>query len=416
MRFRIPYIAVAVVLAGSSQICSPTALQAAESSFKPSISVSEEATDNIFERADSKRSEFTTRVRPGAVFTYTSPLWSWDTAYTFEYRNYARNSKGNEYNHDAALKGTVTAVENLLFLDVSDTYKRVSLDVSRNAATESSLFLNQSDQNIASVSPYLRWRLRGDNTLKAGYRFVDTRYWNPTGIDKREHHGFADLSHEFTSRFSISTGYEFTRLESLPSSFNKHDVNAGFKYEYADKSFLYGLIGNSWQRFDNGIDVSYLFWNAGITHDFHVVVATLETKVASAEDPLAVSTRETSYSGKLERTFERGLLGGGVSYSEFANTATDVTERRKFSINANGRYEILQDLTASVVATGERFSKKTDTDYPYRLTGTAGLSYAFKNELSLALSYTYVTNRHDLNSTAGANEINKAIIEIKKVF
>ncbi len=406
----------AFLLTGMAAAFGAAEVSAADTAFKPFISVSEEFTDNVFELPDDKRRELITRARPGATFRYQSPFWTWDTAYTFEYRYYARNSKANEYNHDGALKGNISLIDNFLFLDLGDTYKRVTLDVARNAATESSLFLNQTDQNIATASPYLVWRLRKDDTLKTGYGYTDTRYWDSVGIDKREHRGFADLTHELSAKASISAGYTFTRLESSPSQYNKHDVNAGFRYEYADKSFLFGQIGNSWQSFKSGSNVNFIFWNAGLTHDFQSVVATLETKVANTEDPLAVSTRETSYTGRLERAFERGMLGGSASYSEFANTETERTDRRKLSFSANGRYEVLQDLTVSLAAGAERFSKILPDDYAYRFSGTAGLSYAFKDELTLALTYNHITELHSLESTAGAKEINKVVVELKKAF
>jgi len=415
-KLRITCLVVGTFMAGGALLWSPSPVSAADSSFKPYVSISEEVTDNVFELATNKRTEYITRLRPGATFHYLSPIWTWDTTYTFEYRNYARNSKGNEYNHDAALKGNIALVKNFLFLDLSDTYHRVSLDVARDATTESSLFLNQTDQNIAAVSPYLLWRLRGDNTLKTGYRFTDTRYWDSIGIDKREHRGFADLNHAVTAKFSLSAGYAFTRLESLPTRFKRHDISGGFKYEYADKSSVYGQVGNSWQQFDTGVDVNYPFWNAGVIHDFRFAVATIETKVSTTEDPLAVSTKETSYSGKLEKTLQRGMIGLSASYTEYVNTATDLTDRRRVSYSATGRYEVLQDLTASLTATGERFSKRTASDFPYRFTGVAGLSYAFKDELTLGLTYTYVNNLLDLDTTEGSNQINKAVIELKKTF
>ncbi len=410
------WITWSLLLAGSLPLWSPSATSAADTSFKPFVAVSEEITDNVFEQAANKRSEYITRLRPGATLNYQTPFWSWDTAYTFEYRNYARGSKADEFTHDAALKGNIALIEKFFFLDLGDTYRRVTLDVSRNAATESSLFLNQTDQNIATVSPYLVWRLRGDSTLKTGYRFTDTRYWDATGIEKQEHRAFADLTHQVTSRFSLTSGYAFTRLESRPARFNKHDLYGGFKYEYADKSSIYGQIGNSWQKFDAGADVTNLFWNAGITHDFRFAVATLETRVSTTEDPLAVSTQETSYSAKLEKTLQRGMIGLSSSYSEYVNTATSSMGHHKLALSAYGRYEIMQDLTANLSATGERFSRVTAVDYPYRFTGVAGLSYALKNDLTLGLTYTHVNNLLDLERNAGSYQVNKVVLEVKKAF
>lgn len=414
----------------------PVPASAADFEFKPFVSLSEEVTDNVYENATGKRTDYITRVRPGATFRYQSPLWTWDTAYTFEYRNYARGSNGDEYLHDGSLKGNISVIDNFFFLDLSDTYKRVTLDVSQNAATQTSLFVNQTDQNSAQISPYLLWRLRGERTLKTGYSFTDTRYFGvngstqggsgsqrSNGIDKQEHRGFADLSHDVTAKLNFTTRYAFTRLESDPAQYNKHDVSGSFKYEYADKSFLSAQLGNSWQQFNNGVDVSYLFWNAAVIHDFNGTVGTLEAIVITTEDPLVVSTKETTYRAKLDKTFLRGSIGGAVHYSEFVNTQTDVIDHRTQGVSVSGRYEVMQDITATLATSVEKYSQQTTannsinaTNYPYRFTGTGGLNFAFNKELTLGLTYTYVTQRYGFSDAAGAAEINKAVVELKKTF
>ena len=421
---------------------------AADFEFRPSVSLSEEVTDNIYEVATGRKTDFTTRVRPGATYRYQSPLWTWDAAYTFEYRNYARGSQGDEYNHTGSVKGNISLVDNFFFLDLSDTYTRVTLDVARNAATETSLYLNQTDQNVAVLSPYLLWRIRGDRTLKTGYSYTDTRYFGvngtdgtgsgsrgSNGIDKQEHRGYADLTHEVTSKLSLTTGYAFTRFLSDPaqnnksdsSRYNKHDLSGGFKYEYADKSFVSLRFGNSWQQFDDGRNVSNPFWSASIINDFNgAATGTLESMVVLTEDPLAVSTMATTYRAKLDKTFKRGSIGGGLFYSEFVNTETDTLDHRSQGVTANGRYEIMHNVTASLMASVEKYSlqtasqqaagQQTSTDYPYRFTGSGGLSFAFNKELTLGLTYTYSTERYGFRDAAGATEINKGVIEVKKMF
>lgn len=415
----------------------PAEVSAADFELKPFVSLSEEVTDNIYEEASGRRTEFTTRVRPGATYRYQSPLWTWDAAYTFEYRNYAKGSKGDEYNHDGSVMGHISLVDNFFFLDLSDIYKRVTLDVARNASTETSLFVNQTDQNVAVISPYLLWRLRGDRTLKTGYSFTDTRYFGvdgtdstgsgyrgSEGIDKQEHRGFADLSHEVTAKLSFITSYAFTRLESDPTQYNKHDLSGSFKYEYADKSFLSLQVGNSWQQFDDGDNVSNLFWNASIIHDFNGTgtVGTLESKVVFTEDPLVVSTMETTYRAKLDKTFQRGSVGGSVFYSEYVNTETDEMDHRAQGVTAYGRYEVMPKLTASLAASAEKYSQQTtynssfSSEYPYRFTGSSGLNFAFNKELTLNLTYTYAAERYGFRDAAGATEINKGVVEVKKSF
>jgi len=409
-----------------------TSAWAAEMSLHPSLAISEEFNDNIEETATNKRSDFITRIQPGGTFQYMSPLWTWDARYTFEYRNYARRSSENEYLHNADLKGSITLIDNFLFLDVSDSYRRVPLDVTRDQATISSLFLNQTDQNIAIITPYTLWRLGEKTNLKTGYRYTDTRYWG-NGIDRREHTGFANLSHEMTSKLTLSAGYAFSRLLSQPSRYNRHDVSGGFKYEYAEKSFIFGQVGNSWLSFSSGDKTNFIFWNAGVTHDFNVVTATFETRsqisvdpsVAQTKntgsqisvDPLAVSTKETSYSGRLEKNLQRGAVNLSVAYIEYENVvASDPNRRHRLSFSTGGHYEVLQDLTASLSATADRTSRLSQSDTPYRFLGVLGLSYAFKKDLTLGVTYTYATYRQDLDTSAGSINVNKAVVEVKKVF
>jgi hypothetical protein len=401
-------------LFGCTLVCMSASAFAADMEFKPFIAVSEEFNDNILETQTNRRDEFITRVQPGATFRYKAPLWNWDLAYSFDYLNYARGSKGDEYNHDAGLKGNISLIDNFFYLDVSDSYHRISLDITRDVTLENP-FLNQTDQNIATVSPYLLWRPSDKTTLKTGYRYIDTRYWG-SGIEKREHGAFADLNHELTSRFSISADYAFSKSVTTDTNFDRHDISGGFRYNYADKSFIFGSIGNSWQSFSNGIDTSNLFWTAGITHDLGVAVATLDTRVQFSEDPLTNSTKETIYSGKIDKELKRGAMGFSSSYSEYVTTQTGVQDQRKLAFGATGRYELLPGLTGNLAATGERFSIRTPTDYPYRMTGTGGLSYAFNHDITLGLTYTYVIYLYGLDTTGGAKEINRAVVEVRKVF
>ena len=150
-----------------------TVAQGAEFEVHPSLAVSEEFTDNVFETPTNRISDYITRVLPGIALSYRAPALTGDLNYVFDYRHYARNTRGDETTHELSAKGHLTAVENFMFLDVSDEYQRVSLDVTRDV-TKESLFLNQSDRNVATVSPYLTFNPTERILVKTGYRFIDT--------------------------------------------------------------------------------------------------------------------------------------------------------------------------------------------------------------------------------------------------
>lgn len=392
----------------------------AEFQFKPSLALSEELNDNIFETATDERTDFVTRVQPGLALGYRGGSVGMDLGYGFNYRYYARGSREDEKNHNLTLKGSAELAPNFLFIEISDTLSRVSLDVARDVTAESQ-FLNQTDQNRGIASSYLLWHLGEKSALKTGYRYSDTRYWSISGsragIDKSEHRGFAELSHKPLSRLSLSTGYSYSSVETEIVAYRQHDLSAGCRYEYAQNSFLFGGVGNSWQSFSDSRSASNLFWSAGVTHDFGLLVATVETKVQYTEDPLIVSLKETSYTGRLEKALEHGKTGFSGSYTEYDDTRGGGADRDKTAFSLYGNWEISQACTAGLSVTGDRVSGATvNQGLPYHLGGNVVVSYLFNYDITAALSYNYVDYRRELDSAAGAKQTNRVLFEVKKVF
>jgi hypothetical protein len=413
-----PHSAIALLAGGAALAAAFSIRQAqgAEFELKPTLSVSEQYDDNIFESVDGRRSEFTTRVLPAAALRYRTPALTLDGSYLFEYRNYAKGTHDDEEIHNVNLKGNVELVDHLLYLDIGESLHRTAVNVARDLANES-LLVNQTNQNIASVSPYLVWRPGERATLKSGYRYTDTRYYEGAGFDKREHGAFLDLSHEPSSKLTLTASYAFDRAETDPVSYDSHSLSGGFKYAYAENCSLFGRVGNNWQNFSGGIHAGNLFWDAGVSHDFGLAVLLLETQVQNAEDPLSVSTRQVSYTGRIEKPLQRGSVSASGGYSEYYVVQTGALEQKKGMAVVTGRYEFLPRLSASASALFEHFSKETASDYPYRLTGNAALSYGFYNDdTSLTLAYTYVNDRFQLGSGRGEKSSNRVVVEVRTGF
>lgn len=161
----------AVLFAGSAQ--------AGNLEFKPSITVSEEYTDNISEdKEKTLGSEFITRAMPKFTFNYQSPFWVWDVGYNFQYRYYNLNKKSNESLHNLSARTKMTLIDEKAFLEISDVYSRVSLDQARDT-TQESLFSNQSDQNTFTLSPNFVLRPTTKLTLRPGASYQNIWYKNP---------------------------------------------------------------------------------------------------------------------------------------------------------------------------------------------------------------------------------------------
>lgn len=404
-----------LVTAGSG----PGSASAAEFKVKPSAGLSEEYNDNILETASDRQSDFITRVRPGVSFAWHAPRLTGDLDYSFDYRNYARGSRGDEKTHAATANASAELVQNFFYLSLNDTLSRVSLDVARDV-TADSLFLNQTDQNRAYISPYLVWRPGQKTRLTTGYRYTDTRYWtvsgNPSGIDKTQHTGFAELGHEPMERLSLTASYSFSSVHTDLFDYDQHDLSAGFRSRFGASSFVYGGVGNSWQSYSDTRDTSSLFWNAGVSGELDTMKGVLEASVRYTEDPRSASTKETSYRVTLEKTLSQGALGASLSHSKFRPVRKEGEDREQEAVSAFLSYGFTSRLDAALAVAGDRLNRSAAVGYPYHLNGSVALSYGFNHDLGARLVYSYVEYRKRLGSSDGARQTNRVALELKKDF
>lgn len=391
-----------------------TVAQGAEFELHPSIAVSEEFTDNVFDSNTSRTSDYITRVLPGLAASYTAPALTGNLAYVFDYRHYARKNHDDEITHSLIAKGHLTAVENLLFLDVSDEYQRVSLDATRDVTSES-LFVNQADRNVVTVSPYFTLHPTERILVKPGYRFIDTHYFSALGIDKTDHIAFLDMAYELTKRWSLTAGYTFTWETADIGDLNQHQALGGFRYEYSDKSYLFAQAGHSWTNYDSGQRLNSFVWNAGMTHVFDTVTGTVMTGVKYNEDPLRNIIKESFVNGIIEKRFHRGTLSLSPYYSEYVLTKTDVLQTKKYGATVQGLYEIFTRLNGKLAFTAEKYEKPLFGSYTWRILVDSGLNYLLAERLTISLSYIYV-DYYSPGILADNRHVNRGMIEIKKTF
>jgi hypothetical protein len=396
---------------------------AADFYFKPSITVSEEYTDNVFLTTRSKQSDYITRTMPGFALIYKAPFWDWDVKYNYDFRYYAKGSRGNDHTHDISTHGLIKLVDEKLFLSVNDSYRRISLDAARTSTSES-LFVNQTDVNTATVSPFVVLRPTSGVTLKTGYRYINTLYISSAGVDTINHVGFMEASYEVTQKLSLNLDYIFTRQETEGLQFNRHEAFIGPRYEYADKSFIFAQGGANRTYYSNGTLVTNPAWKGGLTHTFDTAVVTLTTDVKYTDTPQGSSLLTKSYSASLSRSISRGNITLNASYSDF--TASDVfnplsgsatvnQDRKSYTVGFNSKYELFSKLNGTLGLTYNYLTNEQLKTITRQYLVNSALEYTFADELSASLTYNY----SDSSSAqiVGDNwKVNRVILEVKKVF
>jgi hypothetical protein len=391
----------------------PLPARAGEFEYHPSLAVSEEFNDNVYESAFDRRTDYITRILPGLALRYNAPLWDWDVSYLFDYRYYARNSREDDTTHNLTAHGLTRIINDLLFLDISDTYQRVSLDINRDY-TQESLFVNQTDSNTFTVSPYFVFHPGAKVTVNTGYRYTNIWYRDPQAEDNREHTGFANAAYQYSDKLSLSVAYSFTRHDSN-EGYYRHTAFAGARYEYADRCFVFGQGGYTLFDFDDSRSTSNPYWSAGITHVRDPYTFTFSTSVSYPSDPLADVTEQTVYAASVTRAFQRGSLGVTFSYSELRDPFTDTRTESSYSGGFTGRYELSENLVGTFGFSAERYEGDDLNGNSWRFYVNPGLSYTFPREITLALNYYFVDSSSD-NLSNDDYRVNRVVLEARKTF
>ena len=391
-----------------------TQAKAADSSFTPSLTVSEEYTDNVY-ASTNKRSDFITSILPGFAATYKAPLWDWSLGYSFAYHYYARNSETNDNNHNINATGLVKIIDEKLFLELSDVYTKVSLNNTRDT-TGDSISNNQTDQNIGTVSPYLVLHPTTNLNFKAGYRYINTWYKDSGTVNKQDHQGFVNASYELSPKISITTDYTFTReLPERGSSFYRHELLAGPRYEYAEKSFIFAQGGFVDTDYDNGAHTHNPSWKAGINYTTDTFVAVATAGTSFADDPLGNSTLTTSYILSLTKNMKQGSVTLIGTYKEYEDGITEQTTNKSYSGGMKSSLDLTPDIKANLGFIYEKYHDLDPSSYTDKYFADTGISWLIGKDLNLSLNYKYI-DYHSAETASDNYHINRVILAATKTF
>ncbi len=363
--------------------------ESAEFRIQPSITLSEEYNDNVFLENENTVNEYITRAQPSIMLEFEDLMWELNIDYGLDYRYFAKEIQGDETSHNLVADGRFEILKELFFLNINDTYSKVSLDITRDFARES-LFVNQSDWNRFTVNPYFILRPTSLITITTGYQYVNIWYEEDIGIDRRDNIVYTDLAFELSSKMTIDAGYKYTQEDSDVIDYDKHDASLGSRYEYAEDSFLFVTVGNSWLDFGMGDNSSHIFWNVGITHTFPLFTGTLESGSDYIEDPQRTLRIEDRYIASISKTLERTSFLFSIYLREYRDFKTEDLETRRYGTEGNLSYKITPRLTGNLDFNVEKIEEKLEHTYTRRYIPRLGVDYELLEDLTLTFQYQYI--------------------------
>jgi hypothetical protein len=395
---------------------------AAELRVLPSVAVSEEYTDNVFLTRYNKEDDYITRVVPAVTLKYKTALWDWNLDLAYDYRYYARGTKTEDSTYEATLNNRTELIENFFFIDVLDTYKRVSLDVTRDYTKESP-FVNQSDQNIFAVNPYIVMRSESRFTPILGYKYVNTWYKqaNVTStvglpVSTVDNIGYAEMITDLSSMVTFTIGARYTQDVNKVENYNKTDIYAGPKYTYAPNSYLYCLIGESFLDFQfQNSTTKHVIWDAGITHRYSTVEVAYRMRSDYVPDPLRVLRREDRYVATVTKETPRTALGILAGLYEYRDAPTNHLESTIYRLTGTVKHALSPTLTLLLNESIERHDDNVaNTTVALWISGVR-LEHRMLADLILALDFNYTNSySHDIYTSNYIN--NRFIVGLTKRF
>ena len=395
-----------------------TALPAAAGEFdvEYGLTLSEEYNDNVFLAPRGEVDDYITRARPSVHLVYEAPVWQWDFAYTYDYRYYAQQSRDDDSAHTLSLSNRTHLVRDFLFLNLRDDYRRVSLDTTRDYTVQS-LFLNQTDTNDLIVSPYTVFNLTSQTSGTAGYEYRNVWYKETAARSKNEHALFADLSDQLSVRTALTGGARLSREDSETLTYEKAEIYAGPRYEYAEDSFLWLFLGSSWFWSDEWKNEQQGFWDVGIAHKFVTYSLSFNAALTYIDDPIRVRRREDRYVATFRKETDRIRLEAIAGRWEYRDILTKRLQNTRHGLQGSVGYDFTQALRGTYSLRIDRYednrARTSSMVYINQLRG----EYLFPANTVLALDYRFDHGYSPDAVNYGMNyDNNRVVLEIRKTF
>jgi uncharacterized protein (PEP-CTERM system associated) len=144
----------------------------------PRVSLQETFTDNANLVAGNRKSDWITDVAPGIRIDGRTKRLKLNADYSVHQFFYAQGSRADQTQQSLNSRGTLEAVENLLFVDMSGSIMQQSVSAfGTQSASAYSANANSTETSIYQVSPYVKGRF-------AGYVDYEGRYSRTTMTSK----------------------------------------------------------------------------------------------------------------------------------------------------------------------------------------------------------------------------------------
>lgn len=381
-----------------------------------SLALKEMYTDNIFLTRTNRDHDFITIISPSVGLKYIHRYMDLSLNYGVDFKYYSRHSNLNE--------SSLSEIQNIklqnqfrpfnrVFIDVSDTYKRVPIDNRKKVAFEN-LFVDMTDSNVFYISPRVEYPLSPTLLTNFGYRFTNVWYKADEGNDSDSHSAFFSIKKIFSPSLTTALKYDFlAQRPKKTEDYDRHQGSVAVTYLIGPQFVINGEIGEAFFDYKIRDDEKLTFWNLSTDYKLRITEGT--TMGASYSSSFSDSITEGVYkSRKLDLRFQTGT-SLKLTINPYYTVDKYLETGRKDKVTAvalDVSKALSGKIDSSIRVLYERQKFQPDNEKIIKLSIGSNLDYKLNRYLTASVGYTHNNNNSDNN----ANDFHNNVVWLKAKF
>jgi hypothetical protein len=336
---------------------------------------------------------------------------------------------------------------NNFFVDISDTYQRVPIDIRRQVALDN-VFVNMTDSNVFLISPYAKLPLTSTVTTTFGYSYDNRWYKDGEAIDSEGHSAFVTLNKQFPSNGNLALKYNyFAYRPDISGDYDRHQGSVMIQYPLIQNLLIWAEAGYAHFDFTDYPDIDEESWAVGADYKLSAFGGTSVKAEYSTSFSESLMLQEQTWQGyvafKISQsqylvfpvTYEKTSLTVGAT--KIKRFDVNVASGQKFKVKVNPYYSVEEALTINrkdrLMGVNVNFSNALTQKMDASLKGvwekqkflpegedarrySAGLSVDYKAGKHITTSVGYTYNARNSNVDTSDYHNNVVWVQAKYTF
>ena len=417
-----------------------------------SVGLREEYNDNIFLTKTNREDDFITSISPNISLNYALSYLDLSLDYGLNFKFFAHHSELNltslTNTQAASLEHQFRPMKGM-FIDISDVYRRVPVDI-RNQVAFDNVFVNMTDSNIFSVSPNFVYPLSSTLETRFGYRYTNIWYKVREGNNSESNSAFISILKKLSPSLSTGVNYNFVAVQPKKTeAYDQHQGSVNVMYQRGSDFKVWGEFGRVFINYESDRKIETNFWDVGSDYSLKI------SENTSLGAGYSTSFAETDITGEVRQLRFRSyyydpknptviwLLDPYYTYDRYSVSAGATKEERvdiffrtgqRFRISVNPYYTVVKyleiDRKDKITGIAANFYHKLSAKINSSIHGVAekqkflpenreysrysiglNLDYRLSKHITTGLGYTYNTRKSN-----NADEFHNNIAWIQSTF